>query len=119
MKPNEMTVFIGDQEATARFDYEPEERQSWNGLTGVGHPGSPAAVCINEVSIGGSEWISAEHFSPAWLERTEEFILEAITARANEEQVCALEEMAEARAEEAAMAQWERQQERNEERGYP
>jgi hypothetical protein len=98
MKAPTKTVFLGDVEALARFDFEPAEDQSWNGMTGVGHPGSPAMVAITAVQIVGSDvWISAEFLSPEWLERTEEIILEMVyedAADAAEERYAADEEQA-------------------------
>jgi hypothetical protein len=94
---NETTAYLGANEVTVRFEFEPE-------CLGHGaHPDSSAYVLIEEVVIGGVE-ISAQYLSDDWLSNTERDIL-AERGRSLQSE-----------AEEEA---WERQQERLMEEGYP
>ena len=63
-KPEEATVFHGDNEILVRYDYDKGEPMRWNGLTGVGTPEIPPSIEVCEVLYRG-HWTPASHFSPA------------------------------------------------------
>lgn len=50
--PPEMILFIGDDEVTVRYDYDPGENQWFDARAGVGSPGYPAEAWITEINLG-------------------------------------------------------------------
>lgn len=52
-------VTWGDVEVKLEYEFTDGEPESWNGLTGVGHPGSPAEVSILQMLINGV-WIDPD-----------------------------------------------------------
>lgn len=52
-------VTWGDAEVTLEYEFTDGEPESWNGLTGVGHPGCPASVSIIQALINGV-WIDPD-----------------------------------------------------------
>ena len=52
-------VSFGDAVAKLEYEFTDGEPESWSGLTGVGHPGSPAEVSILQMLINGV-WIDPD-----------------------------------------------------------
>lgn len=70
-------VTWGDAEVKLEYEFTDGEPESWNGLTGVGHPGSPAEVSILQMLINGV-WIDPDGLvHPDLIDRWETEIAEA------------------------------------------
>lgn len=70
-------VTWGDAEVKLEYEFTDGEPQSWNGLTGIGHPGSPASVSILQMLVNGV-WIDPDGLvHPDLIDRWETEIAEA------------------------------------------
>ena len=68
-----------DASMLVRFDYEKGERQWFNALRGVGHPGSDDMLEITEVKRPGGDWMPpAQCLSAREIEILEDLVLERI-----------------------------------------
>lgn len=75
--PSEIELVIDDQPARVRFDYYRGERQWFNPLKGVGHPGCPPTVYIHDVDFGHG-WKSVDAYPGIDWEAMETLVLERI-----------------------------------------
>ena len=75
--PAEMTLFCGDTEFRARFDYDRGEEQWFDARAGVGSPGHDPSVSITEVNFGAG-WESPEVYPQLNVETCEQEILEKL-----------------------------------------
>lgn len=75
--PPHLPVTIGDAKGLAFFDYDRGEEQWFDARAGVGNPGYPASVSINEIHFFG-ETILPETLSEETLQRMEQEIIDQI-----------------------------------------
>ena len=75
--PAFFTLWHEDTEFKASFDYDPGEDQWFDARAGVGSPGYPAIVCINEVDFGNG-WEQLEKYPQLNLDACEQQIMDEI-----------------------------------------
>jgi hypothetical protein len=84
--PTEMTVTIGEQDVSVRYDYDRGEPQSWNGLTGVGSPGYDPCVEITEVRFPAGAWETPDRYPQIDWSMIEDEVLQRLAELYVEEQ---------------------------------
>lgn len=77
--PEFFVLFHEDTEFKARFDYDKGEDQWFDARAGVGSPGYPPSVCLNEVDFGNG-WESPEAYPQLNVEACEQEIMDKIDA---------------------------------------
>lgn len=75
--PTEMTLFCGDTEFRARFDYDRGEQQWFDARAGVGSPGYDTSVSLTEVNFG-TDWESPDAYPQLNVDACEQEILEKL-----------------------------------------
>ena len=75
--PSELWLFHEDVPFCVRFDYDRGEDQWFDARAGVGSPGYPACVQINEVNFGGG-WELPEKYPQLNIEACEAELMEKL-----------------------------------------
>jgi hypothetical protein len=75
--PKFFTLYHEDAEFKAAFDYEEGEEQWFDARAGVGSPGYPASVSLNEVDFGKG-WEPLETYPQLNVDACEQQIMEEI-----------------------------------------
>lgn len=72
--PAYFELFHNDQPFKAAFDYDEGEEQWFDAKAGVGSPGFPPSVCLNEVDFGKG-WESPNNYPDLNVEAVEQQII--------------------------------------------
>ena len=83
--PTEMELWHDDTQFRVRFDYDRGEEQWFDARAGVGSPGYPPSVSINEVNFGG-KWEAPENFPQINLDACEQEVMEKLADLEADEQ---------------------------------